>query len=105
MTYAPEHEEESCDRSHRRRMELPRASCPSAQGARTAEDSHDPRDPKRHLLRSKERLSLEATSPRLPALGNRLLVVQKMAHRRNLRATQRRSARGLAGPLGQGPAP
>src|SRR5215213_4594370 len=105
MTYAPEHEKELLDRSHRRRMELPRASCPSAQGARTAEDPHYPRDPRRHLLHRKERLSLEATSPRLPALGNCLLVVQKMAHRRNLRATQHRSARGLAGPLGQGPTP
>jgi hypothetical protein len=78
MTYASEHEKELLNRSHRRRMELLRASRPSAQGARTAEDSHDPRDPQRHLLRRKERLSLEATSPRLPALGNRLLVVQKI---------------------------
>src|SRR5215217_3213705 len=105
MTYASEHEKELLNRSHRRRMELLRASRPSAQGARTAEDSHDPRDPQRHLLRRKERLSLEATSPRFPALGNRLLVVRKMAHRRNLRATQRRSARSLTGPLGQGPTP
>ena len=65
MTYAPEHEKELLNRSHRRRMELPRASCPSAQGARTTEGPHHPRDPRRHLLHRKERLSLEATSPRL----------------------------------------
>src|SRR5829696_5872146 len=112
MTYAPEHEKKLLNRSYRRRMEVPEAPCSGSQQAGTTENSHHPRDSKRHLLRPKERMSLAAVAPRLSALGDRLLVVQKMAPRRHLRAAQRHlraaqrhPARGLAGPLGQEPAP
>jgi putative transposase len=83
MTYAPEHEKELPDRPYRGRMEMPRAPRPGARGARTAEDPHHPRDPRCRLLRPQKRLPLAATSARLPALADRLLVVRKMARRRN----------------------
>jgi putative transposase len=38
-------------------------------------------------------------------LGDPLLVVREVAHRRDLREAQRRARRAVAGPLGQGPAP
>src|SRR4051794_19861542 len=53
----------------------------------TSEDDENPRhprDPRRRLLRPKEWLPLAALAPRLPAVGDRLLVVQEMAHRRDL---------------------
>src|SRR5215217_3695062 len=104
MTYAPEHEKELLHRSHRRRMGVFGAPCSGCQQARTTENPHHPPDPKRGLLRAQERLSVEDATPRLPALGDRLLVVRAVAHRWNLRAAQRRAARGLAGPPGQEPA-
>jgi transposase len=47
---------------------------------------------------------LAATAQGRPALGDRLPVVREMAHRRDLRAPQRRPARAAAETVGQGPA-
>src|SRR5215203_2541457 len=75
MTYAPEYEKQLLHRSHRHRMGVSGAPCSASQQARTTENPQQPRDPKRHLLRPQERLRLAAFAPRLPALGERLLVV------------------------------
>src|SRR5918998_3762877 len=53
-------------------------------------------DPRRRLLRPEERLSLATIAPRVPALEDRLRLVQEVAHRRYLRAPERRTARTLA---------
>src|SRR5215211_6607022 len=100
MTYAPEHEKELLNRSVRRRMGMSGAPCSHLQQAGTTEDSHHSRDPKGHLLHLEERLPLAAFAQRLPTLGERLLVVQEVAHRRNLRTAQRRATRAATGPLG-----
>src|ERR671910_1467543 len=104
MAYAPTHEKELSDRSHQRRMEGPRAPRSGRQQAGTTEDPPPTRDPRCRVLRLEERLPLEATAPRVPALGNCLLLVQEMEdgrNRRNLRAAQRLAARALAGSFGQ----
>src|SRR5215211_4817830 len=63
-------------------------------------------DPKRRLLRPKERLPLAAIAEGLSALEERLRLVQeKMAHRRDLRAPQRRAARTSAVAAWQEPEP
>ena len=105
MTYAREHEKELLYQAIRRRMEIPPALRPAPEQARTTEGPRRPRDTRCHLLRPQERLSLAVVAPRLPALGDRLLVVREVAHRRDLREAQRRARRAVAGPLGQGPAP
>ncbi len=107
MTCAPRHEEEILHRPVRRPMEVPRAPCSGAQRARTAEDPHHPRGARRRLLSAEGRLPVAAVAPRLPAVGDRLSTggVRKVARRRDLRAAQRRPARGPACPFGQGPAP
>src|SRR5215212_7579901 len=104
MAYATEHEKELFDRSLGRRMGVHRAPRPASQQARTTEDLRHPRDPRRDLLRPKERLPLEAIAPEFPAVGDRLLVVREVAHRGYLREAQRGASRVFAGPLGQGPA-
>ena len=74
MTYAPRHEEEILHRPVRRPMEVPRAPCSGVQRARTAEDPHHPRGARRRLLSAEGRLPVAAVAPRLPAVGDRLLV-------------------------------
>src|SRR5215208_4960315 len=73
--YSSRYEKALPDGSFRCRMELHQAPSPRAQGPWTAADPRSSRDPERHLLHLEERLCLAATSPRLPALGDRLLVV------------------------------
>jgi len=101
MTYAFGHGKELLHRSIRQRMGVARAPRSGAQQARTTENSQLSRDPQRYLLHPKERLPLEVTTPGLSALGDCLLVVQQMAHRRDLRAAQRRAARACAISLGK----
>jgi putative transposase len=60
-------------------MEVRRALHQGYQQTRTSEDIQFAPCPRRHLLRLKEWLPLEAIAPRVPALENRLLLVQKMA--------------------------
>src|SRR5918997_3810580 len=103
MTYARGHEKELLDRPVRRRMEVPGAPCPASEQARTTEGPRRPRDTRCHLLRAQERLPLAAAPKGLPALGDRLLVVRKVARGRDLRAPQRRATRTSAHLLGEGP--
>src|SRR5215212_4400449 len=100
MTYAPGHEKELPHRSYRRRMEMPRAPCSGLQQAGTTEDPQSAHDPRCGVLRLEERLPLATAAPRVPPLGNRLQLVQEMDDKRDLRAAQRRLARGRADPLG-----
>ncbi len=73
MTYAPEHEKLLLNRSHRRRMGAPGALWSASQQARTTEmKTHSTREILNaifYLLRS------GCAWWRLPALGDRLLVV------------------------------
>src|SRR5215210_5751795 len=75
MTYAPGHGKELPNRSIRCRMGVSEAPCSGSHQARSTENPQHPRDPQRYLLRVEERLRLAAFAPRLPALGDRLLVV------------------------------
>jgi len=104
MTYARGYEEELLDRPVRRRMEVPGTPRPGSEQARTTEGPRCPRDIRCGLLRAQERLSLAVVAPRLPTLGDRLLVVREVAHGWNLRAPQRRATRTSAHPFGAGPA-
>src|SRR5215203_4367317 len=65
MTYAPEHEKELLDRSHRRRMGASGTPCSASQQARTTANSQHPRDPQRYLLCFEERLPVAAFASRL----------------------------------------
>src|SRR5215210_5379500 len=82
--YSSTHEKEIPDGSFRRRMELHSAPSPCPQRAWTAEVPRPSRDPKRRLLRPKERLPMALAPPRLPSMAHRLLVLQKMAYRWHL---------------------
>jgi hypothetical protein len=101
VTYAPPHETKLPDRSIRRRMgpPLPLHTCSKEAGA--SADTRPTRDSERRLLLAQERVSLAASAPRLPAVENRLPLVQEMAHRRNLQAAQRGATRALANAIGK----
>ena len=88
MTYAPEHEKELLNRSHRCRMGVSQAPSSASQQAGTAQVIHSTRqDTQCGLLRPQERLSLATTlGARVSALGDGLVLVQEVANRRNLRA-------------------
>src|SRR5215208_7171821 len=84
-------------------MDLPQALPVCSKEARTgaSKGTQPTQDPKRRLLLAQERLAQErlplATfAPRLPAVEDRLPLVQKMAYRRSVRA--------LAGTTGEKPA-
>src|SRR5215218_9548818 len=59
---------------------------------------------KRRLLLAQERLPLATFAPRLPAVEDRLPLVQKMAYRRCVGAAQPDAVRALAGTTGEKPA-
>ena len=84
MTYDRRYEKELLDRPVQRRMGVPGAPCPGSEQARTTEGPRRPRDTRCGLLRAQERLSLAVVAAGLPALGDRLLVVQEVARRWNL---------------------
>jgi hypothetical protein len=75
MTYAPEHEKRLLHRSRRCRMGVLGPLCSGSQQAGKTVNPHHPRDLQRYLLHLEERLRLAAFAPRLPTLGDRLLVV------------------------------
>src|SRR5215203_2975615 len=81
MAYASAHDDLS-HRPFRRRVRTHRASSALHQPERTPQDPRPARDPKRCLLRPEERLSLAAVAPRVPALEERLPLVQEVAHQR-----------------------
>jgi hypothetical protein len=76
---------------------------PGSQQARPTEDPLPSRDPKRYLLHLEEWLSLAASASRIPALGNRLLLVQEMAYRWDVGEVKRRASRVLADTVGEKP--
>jgi transposase len=80
---------------------VPGTPCPGSQQARPAENSRHPRDPKRRLLRPEVRMPLEAAAQGLSTVGDRLLVVRKMASGWDLGAAQRGAAPTTENPLGK----
>src|SRR5215210_4119693 len=88
--------------SVRRRMALHPLASSRTRGARTPQASRLAADPGCRLLRAKERLSLATSAEGLPALEDRLRLVQEMAHRWDLEEPERRAARGLARTAWQG---
>src|SRR5215212_2279906 len=75
------------------RMELHRTSHAASFRTWPTEDPQPPRDPRRHLLYLEKRLPVASTPARLSSMAHRLLLLQKMAHRRYLGAHQPRSIR------------
>ena len=106
VAYAARHGEQKIPHgSVRQRVALHR-STPSRAG--TTGTPQAPRltgDPERRLLRAQERLPMAAFAPRLPALEDRLRLVQEVAHRRDVGAPERWAARALAVAGREGPAP
>src|ERR687898_1124723 len=86
--YSSTHEKEIPDGSFRRRMEPHRTPHARPHRTWTAEVPRPSRDPERRLLPPKERLPMAPAPPRLPQVAHRLLVLQEMAHRRDLGAPQ-----------------
>src|SRR5829696_8585024 len=74
-----------------------------SQQARTTKDIQFASGPRRRLLRLEKRLRLATVAPRVPALENRLLLVQEMAHRRHLRTIKRGAARAATSHSGEKP--
>src|SRR5829696_5605732 len=62
-------------------------------------------DPRRRLLRAQERLPLATAAEGLSALEDRLRLVQEMAHRRDVGASEHRTARAPAFAAWQEPEP
>src|SRR5918994_3976626 len=60
-------------------------------------------DPRRRLLRAQERLPLAVAAEGLPALEDRLRLVQEVAYRRYLGTSERPAARASAEAARQGP--
>ena len=86
--YSSTHEKEIPDGSIRRRMEPHRSPHARPHRTWTAEVPRPSRDPERRLLPPKERLPMATAPPRLPQVAHRLVVLQEMAHRRDLGAPQ-----------------
>src|ERR687889_1321367 len=70
------HETNISNRPIRRRMGLPGTPPPRSQSYRTPSGIPLTRDPRRHLLRPKERLFVALACPRFPALAQRLPLLQ-----------------------------
>ena len=87
----------------RPRMALYQPSPTRARLSRSPQATRLAADPRCRLLRPKKRLSLAHATPRVPALEDRLRLVQTLAHRRYLRAPERRVARPLAYTARKGP--
>src|SRR5829696_8760978 len=104
VTYAWRHgEQEIPHGSVRRRMALHRPASSRAHRTRTPQASRPEGDPERRLLRPKERLPLAVVAEGLPAVEDRLRLVQEVAHRWDVAAPERRAARAPATPARQGP--
>ena len=88
--------------SVRRRMVLYQPSSARARVSTSPQATWLAADPRRRFLRAKERLSLATIAEGLPALEDRLRLVQEVAHRRYLGAPERRAlARAPAMPARQ----
>src|SRR5215208_3383102 len=84
-------------------MDLPQALPVCSKEARTgaSKGTQPTQDPKRRLLLAQEWLPLATFASRLPAMEDRLQLVQKVAHRRYLRVAQSGPARALANATGE----
>src|SRR3712207_1751108 len=97
VAYAPRHGEQEIPHGPvRRRVELPRPASSRAHRTRTPQAPRLTGDPRRRLLRPQERMSVAVAAEGLPTLEDGLRLVQEVAHRRNIRASQRRPARAPA---------
>jgi hypothetical protein len=90
----------------RRGMELHPPASSRTDRTRSSQASRLAADPRRRLLRAKERLSLAVAAEGLPALEDGLRLVQEVAHRRYLAAAERlKLRRRLRRRLGRDPNP
>src|SRR5688500_14645763 len=104
VTYAPSYEKQQIPHgSVRRRIALHPPASARAHRARALQAPRPESDPRRRLLRLEERLSLAVVAEGLPAVEDRLRLVQEMAHRWDVGAPERRAARALAPAAWQGP--
>src|SRR5215212_10103153 len=78
--------------SVRRRMALHPPASSRTHGTRTPQASRPEGYPRRRLLRAKERLPLAVAAKGLSTVEDGLRLVQEVAHRRHLGATERRAA-------------
>ena len=79
---------------------------PEPHGARSPQASWLEGDPRRRLLRTQERLPLAVVAEGLPAVEDRLRLVQEVAHRRDVGAPERPSCASSCGVrLGRDPNP
>src|SRR5215213_3804672 len=89
-------------------MELPRTSPSRPQGYRTPQaalrPALRPRDTRRRLLHRSRRLCLATAATRLPALEDRLPLLQDLAYRRHLGEDARRPAQTSEGAHKEEPA-
>src|SRR5215211_3536091 len=81
-------------------MEDSQAPDPRGETRRTPPNSRNTRASERNLLRAQGRVCLEATSPRLLALADRLPLLQGLAHRWDLGADTHHPAREATLPDG-----
>src|SRR5215216_2704876 len=95
VAYAAPHGEQKISHgSVRRRMALHHSASSRARRVGTPQASRFTGDPRRRLLlRAQERLPLAATAEGLPALEERLRLVQEVAHRRDVEASEHRRLR------------
>src|SRR5918995_141364 len=97
MAYALRHGERQIPHgSVRRRMEVRPPASSRTRAARTPQAARLEGDPRRRLLRAKERLPLAVAAEGLPALEDRLRLVQEVANRRYLGTSERPAARASA---------
>jgi hypothetical protein len=96
MPYAPEYEKELLDRPLRHRMGMPRTPCPAFQQERTTESPHHPPDPQCDLLHLEKRLSLVVVAPRLPTVGDCLLLIKEVTYQRDMGEVERAAVRARA---------
>src|SRR5918995_103827 len=106
VAYAARHGEQKIPHGFVRQRVALHRSIPSRAGRTgTPQAPRLTDDPERRLLRAQERLPLAAFAPRLPALEDRLRLVQEMAHRRDVGASEHRTARAPAFAAWQEPEP
>jgi putative transposase len=107
VAYALHHgKQEIPHRSVRRRMEVHPPTSARARQRRTSQAPRSKGDPRRRLLRPEKWLPLAAFAPRVSAVEDRLRLVQEVAHRWYLRATERLKLRQrLRARLGRDPDP
>jgi hypothetical protein len=77
-------------------MGMPRTPCPTFQQERTTESPHHPPDPQCDRPHLERRLYLAVVGPRLPTVGDCLLLVKEVAYRRDMGEVERAAVRARA---------